>query len=146
MLTKKKTNFLNHLLDIPPLRTLQIDVSPLPNETNTRIGNFRILRKRLMSKDCQNQGYVIDGYPKTLSQAKDVFGLSGDDEEDERNDDDIEEASTTDGYRKIMPELVVVLEADDEFLIERVIRLPEKEIQQTHYNEEGMLRRLREYR
>lgn len=27
-----------------------------------------------MSPPCQNQGYVLDGYPKTLEQAKDLFG------------------------------------------------------------------------
>lgn len=46
----------------------------------------------------------------------------------------------------ILPELVVVLEASDEFLKERIINRPEREIQNTHYTEEHMLRRMREYR
>ena len=46
----------------------------------------------------------------------------------------------------ILPELIIVLEASDEFLKERIINLPEREIQNTHYTEEHMLRRMREYR
>jgi adenylate kinase len=34
----------------------------------------QIYKIKLMSPPCQNQGYVLDGYPKTLEQAKDLFG------------------------------------------------------------------------
>ena len=33
----------------------------------------RLLRDRLHSKPCQNQGFVLDGYPKTIDQAKELF-------------------------------------------------------------------------
>lgn len=47
--------------------------------------------------------------------------------------------------RKI-PEFVIMLEATNEFLENRVRNLPEEEVEGTHYNEEGMRRRLEEYR
>jgi len=85
----------------------------------------------------------MDGYPKTIEQARKLF-LSDkenlEEEEEQFEDENIEIRNT------ILPELVVVLEASDEFLKERVINLPEKEIQNTHYTEEHMLRRLKEYR
>jgi len=31
-------------------------------------------KKKLVSLPCQNQGYVLDGYPKTYEQAKLIFG------------------------------------------------------------------------
>ncbi|XP_012286013.2 adenylate kinase 7 [Orussus abietinus] len=99
----------------------------------------KIMLQRLLSKECQNQGYVLDGYPKTLEQAKSLFGVGDEDEERE-------EMEVPGGNVKIMPELVISLEAHDEFLIERVINLPEKEVQGTHYMEREFLRRLREYR
>lgn len=34
----------------------------------------RFFREKLLSKPCQNQGFIIDGFPKTMEQAKDLFG------------------------------------------------------------------------
>ncbi|KAK0071038.1 hypothetical protein PV326_001753, partial [Microctonus aethiopoides] len=84
-----------------------------------------------MSKKCQNHGFIIDGYPKTLAQAQQLF-----DNLTIKNDNQ---------QINIMPELVIILEANDEYLFERVIHLPEHEIQRTNHNIEPMLRRLREY-
>ncbi|XP_068993629.1 adenylate kinase 7 [Neodiprion pinetum] len=107
----------------------------------------KIFAKKLASKECQNQGYVLDGYPKTLRQAKELFGTV----EDAENQDDVgdgeEEESAPKGFNaEIMPELVVVLDATDEFLTERLLILSEDEIQGTHYTEEHLIRRFREYR
>ncbi|KAL6435642.1 hypothetical protein ACFW04_005517 [Cataglyphis niger] len=90
----------------------------------------------------------MDGYPKTIEQARQLFlidkeNLEEEEEEEQFEDENIEIRNTN---VAILPELVVVLEASDEFLKERIMNLPEKEIQNTHYTEEHMLRRLREYR
>ncbi|EFN64839.1 Putative adenylate kinase 7 [Camponotus floridanus] len=103
----------------------------------------KLFLNRLKSKDCLNQGYVMDGYPKTIEQARKLFMSDKENlekEVEQFEDENIEIENT------ILPELVIVLEASDEFLKERVINLPEKEIQNTHYTEEHMLRRLKEYR
>ena len=45
-------------------------------EENGRIGDqyvTRFLREKLQSKPCQNQGFMLDGYPKTLEQARELF-------------------------------------------------------------------------
>ena len=34
---------------------------------------IQFFREKLLSKPCQNQGFIIDGFPKTLEQAKDLF-------------------------------------------------------------------------
>ncbi|XP_053976418.1 adenylate kinase 7-like [Hylaeus volcanicus] len=107
----------------------------------------KLFLRRLRSKDCRNQGYVLDGYPKTLEQAATLFAgenLNELEEEDEGMDEEGTDAG--DVGHTIMPELVVSLEASDEFLKERIIQRPEREIQGTHYTEEHMLRRLKEYR
>lgn len=46
----------------------------------------------------------------------------------------------------VMPDLVIVLDASDDFLMERVINLPERDLLNTHYTEEHMLSRLKLYR
>ncbi|XP_076227677.1 adenylate kinase 7 [Nomia melanderi] len=103
----------------------------------------KLFRRKLRSTECRNQGYVLDGYPKTLDQAKDLFGTGSLNEEDEETYADEEAADADDS---IMPELVVSLEASDDFLKERIIQRPEWEIQGSHYTEEHMTRRLKEYR
>ncbi|KYM99929.1 Putative adenylate kinase 7, partial [Cyphomyrmex costatus] len=99
---------------------------------------------RLNSKDCLNQGYVMDGHPKTLEQAKNLFLIDDLEKIKEKFTDDNVEMKNVNTM--ILPELIVVLEASDEFLKERIINRPEREIQNTHYTEEHMLRRMREYR
>ncbi|KAJ8972901.1 hypothetical protein NQ317_019617 [Molorchus minor] len=46
----------------------------------------------------------------------------------------------------IMPAFVISLQAPDEFLCQRVMKLPQRIIQSTHYDEKNMLRRLAEFR
>ncbi|XP_072756801.1 adenylate kinase 7 isoform X2 [Anoplolepis gracilipes] len=106
----------------------------------------KLFLNRLKSKDCLNQGYVMDGYPKTIEQTRKLFLIDKEDLEEEEKQYENEEIEIKNFNITILPELVVILEASDKFLKERVINLPEKEIQNTHYTEEHMLRRLREYR
>ncbi|KYM83836.1 Putative adenylate kinase 7 [Atta colombica] len=105
----------------------------------------KLFLHRLNSKDCLNQGYVMDGHPKTLEHARNLFLISKDDLEEikVKMDDNVEIRNVN---TAILPELIIVLEASDEFLKERIINRPEREIQNTHYTEEHMLRRMREYR
>jgi adenylate kinase len=34
---------------------------------------IRFMRDRLKSMPCQNQGFILDGFPKTTEQAKELF-------------------------------------------------------------------------
>ena len=45
-------------------------------ENNDRIGDeyiIKFFRDKLHSKPCQNQGFIIDGVPKTTEQAEQLF-------------------------------------------------------------------------
>lgn len=85
-------------------------------------------RDMLSAGACRNQGFVLDGLPKTTPQAKDVFGQG-------------EEVAM-----EILPEHLFVVEATDEFIKERIMSLPEAEVAGTHNTEEGLARRLAKYR
>ncbi|XP_076801317.1 adenylate kinase 7-like isoform X1 [Clavelina lepadiformis] len=99
---------------------------------------IKFFREKLKSMPCQNQGFVLDGFPKTYEQAKDLFALDDEDEGDEPNKVNYD---TT-----IMPEAVIALDASDPFLKERIMNLPEEVVQGTHNTEQGFLRRLQDYR
>ncbi|KAK2577085.1 hypothetical protein KPH14_005893 [Odynerus spinipes] len=133
-----------------PLRLIEFHARVSVKMRNT------LFLKRLWSKDCLNQGYIIDAYPKTYEQARILFenaeekdetlAEEEEEEEGEEEDEDKRTLEEIDIKASIMPELVVALEASDDFLKERIIDLSEREVQGTHYTEKEMIRRLREYR
>ncbi|KAL8611092.1 hypothetical protein ACOMHN_064382 [Nucella lapillus] len=98
---------------------------------------IQFLRDRLKSTPCQNQGFLLDGYPKTLDQAKELFALE---------DDEAEEEGKASFDTTIMPEYVIALEAADDFLKNRVMNLPEAVVAGTHNTEKELMRRLVEFR
>ncbi|BFZ12297.1 hypothetical protein BsWGS_15336 [Bradybaena similaris] len=95
------------------------------------------LRNRLMSMPCQNQGFVLDGYPKTIAQAQELYkNLTLDDSS----------ADVLDTFNKnILPEFVINLEATDAYLRRTVMNLPESSVINTHNNELDLTRRLKAY-
>lgn len=100
----------------------------------------RMFKEKLMSMACRNQGFIIDGYPKTKEQADELFAPDDEEAEDEEDEKAVP-------YNKaIMPEFLFVLEATDDFLKQRIMLLPESIVSGTHNTEEGLLRRLGEYR
>ncbi|XP_024615124.1 adenylate kinase 7 isoform X2 [Neophocaena asiaeorientalis asiaeorientalis] len=78
---------------------------------------IRFIKEKLKSMPCKNQGYILDGFPKTYDQAKDLFN-----------------------------QFVCSLDASDEFLKERVMNLPESIVAGTHYSQGQFLRALSNYR
>ncbi|XP_057589849.1 adenylate kinase 7 isoform X3 [Hippopotamus amphibius kiboko] len=78
---------------------------------------IRFIKEKLKSMPCKNQGYILDGFPKTYDQAKELFN-----------------------------QFVCSLDASDEFLKERVMNLPESIVAGTHYSQDRFLRALSNYR
>lgn len=55
-----------------PFETVDLHPSPLARLDDEML--TQIFKLKLMSSPCQNQGYVLDGYPKTFDQAVSLFG------------------------------------------------------------------------
>ncbi|XP_075047935.1 adenylate kinase 7 [Mixophyes fleayi] len=101
---------------------------------------IRFVKEKLRSLPCQNQGYVLDGYPTTYEQAKELFhSEEGEEEEESRS-----KAPQFD--KTITPEHVISLDASDEFLKNRVINLPEGVVAGTDYAQDRFLRALAMFR
>jgi adenylate kinase len=90
-----------------------------------------LLRKKLGSWECQNQGYVLDGYPVNTPQAETLFPASSDDQ---------------DSAPLSIPEFVVVLEATDELLKNRVWNMDESKMVEQGYDGSFFLKSLAAYR
>uniref|UniRef100_A0A3P9MQH3 Adenylate kinase 7b n=1 Tax=Oryzias latipes TaxID=8090 RepID=A0A3P9MQH3_ORYLA len=97
---------------------------------------LKVLKEKLMSNPCRNQGFVLDGFPNTYEQAKEVF--SGVEEDDEMP----HKAS----FRRVVPEFVFTLDAPDNLLVDRVMNLPESVVQEHNYHPENFTKRLATYR
>ena len=65
---------------------------------------------------------------------------------EEAGEEEAEDESAPRYHKLMMPELIVSLDADDEFLRERVMNLPESVVVGTHNTEDGLARRLAEFR
>lgn len=100
--------------------------------TNERIPNEIIneaVRWRLERNDCQNRGYVLDGYPKNFGNAENVFVVTPKRPEKKLNEDGEEENPPDEEelakllkpklQTHIYPESVITLHGSDQFLKRR---------------------------
>ncbi|ELK01190.1 Putative adenylate kinase 7 [Pteropus alecto] len=101
---------------------------------------IRFIKEKLKSMPCRNQGYILDGFPKTYDQAKDLFN-----QEDEEEEEEVR-GKMFPFDKVIIPEFVCALDASDEFLKDRVMNLPESFVAGTHYSQDRFLRALSNYR
>ncbi|NXL02937.1 KAD7 kinase, partial [Mesembrinibis cayennensis] len=99
----------------------------------------KFVKDKLKSMPCRNQGYVLDGFPETYDQAKDLFNCNEDEEEEIKG-------KIPKCDKLITPEFVISLTASDEFLINRIINLPERIVAGTHYTQDRFLQSLNLFR
>ncbi|XP_034436282.1 adenylate kinase 7-like isoform X2 [Hippoglossus hippoglossus] len=100
---------------------------------------FEILQEKLNSKPCRNQGYVLDGFLKTYTQAKQIFHDDNPEEQDTMMKEPV-------FNKNITPEFVIALEATDDFLTQRVLGLPESVAEKMRCTHDEFLPRLKKYR
>ncbi|KAL3289002.1 hypothetical protein HHI36_003445 [Cryptolaemus montrouzieri] len=102
-----------------------------------------LLRREMWLNCSQNQGYVLDGFPKTLRQAIELFKC--DNHKFSLSSNDTSRSALRNDMR-LIPNYIISLDASDHFLFDRISKAPENAIQNTHYNERDMIRRLIHFR
>ncbi|KAA0185607.1 Adenylate kinase 7 [Fasciolopsis buskii] len=75
---------------------------------------IRLLMQKLLSKPCQNQGFVLDGFPKSLEQAEMLFRPDPDDEES------VGDEKHPGFHRLITPHHVINLVGSNKFTLHRL--------------------------
>lgn len=134
--------------ELPDLSELETINDQLENN-NGRLEDTLIIKffkEKLMSKACQNQGFILDGFPKTRDQAQALFEHDGEADEGAEEEGGEEDSKELKFNKFITPEIIIKLDASDDFLCKRIMNLPEKLVQDTHNTEEGLSRRLVEFR
>ncbi|XP_030574781.1 adenylate kinase 7 [Archocentrus centrarchus] len=96
---------------------------------------LKVMKDKLMTNPCKNQGYVLEDFPQTYAQAKELFSAKEDDATSWKN-----------SLSMIMPEFVLCLDASEAFLVDRVLNLSERLVQQHNYEPDNFLRRLASYK
>ena len=120
---------------------------------------FEFLRKRLTENDCRNRGYILDGFPRTYNQAREIFLIKKKKFDKETGEEIIEEEEAPEegkeksweGYeirQDIFPKSFILFDAkSDEQLLQRIKdTLSEQEVFGTHNNGADMKRRIAQYR
>jgi len=101
---------------------------------------YKLYKRKLRENIYRNRGYILDGYPRSYSDAQGIFL-------------DIDESKPEDALdrlilnKDLIPNNIIKLDhLSDEFLKNRVKNMTESQLQNSHYNEEGMNRRLINYK
>ncbi|KAG7299423.1 hypothetical protein JYU34_016376 [Plutella xylostella] len=106
------------------------------------------LRQMLLSRDAQNRGWVLDGFPNNLEQCAILFE-KGDDEDDDNEEEQKEDEFEEDlnlydnVLKRLLPDIVVTLEATDQFIYDKAMKQPEGD---PRFEEETVVLRVKEYR
>ncbi|KAJ0179940.1 hypothetical protein K1T71_004531 [Dendrolimus kikuchii] len=106
------------------------------------------LRQRLLSREALNRGWVLVGFPNSLAQCTALFD-KGEEQDSEAGEEADEEPfdEDTDLYsnvlKKMLPDIVVYLDATDDFICEKAMRQPEGD---ARLDEEAVLKSLSEFR
>lgn len=106
----------------------------------------RLVKEKLESNLCQNHGYVLNGYPEFIEEAKNLFDFDESESPDGEEEENIDEEEGEESKKFIMPHYVISLQASDDFLYNRIMHLPEIELNMAYTNEETFIQDLSKFR
>jgi adenylate kinase family enzyme len=103
----------------------------------------RIVKEYLASPACMNKGFILDGYPRNL---KDAYAIFTEKNEDEPKAADLPAEEKRTVNQKIVPQFCIIFDSENDFLKQRVQKLPKEEVDGTHFTDAHMDRRLKVFR
>jgi adenylate kinase len=127
------------------------------------------VRWRLFQNDCQNRGYILDGYPKSYENSNGIFyklpeqpkkpepveapKAEGEDEdaeppaqeEEEVDEEEVKRLKTPIFQEGIYPSSVILLRGTEKEVHKKAEDLPNEKVVGTHWNPSDIDRRMREW-
>ena len=122
----------------------------LPNELI-----HKLVKAHIGNPACMNKGFILDGYPRNIHDAKAVFldAIEGyeapDDQEEAKGSAEETNENAFAGYtidEKILPQYTVIFEAENEVLKQKMKDMPPELIEGTNKAQANLERRLNIYR
>ncbi|CDW80676.1 dpy-30 motif family protein [Stylonychia lemnae] len=111
---------------------------------------YQLLKIKLQQSACKNKGYILDGFPRNFQNATELYLRRIEDYDPSQFDNDSLQLDPFPGFDvKInhLPQYIIILEGDDVQLKSRIKQIiPADQLNSTHYNDQGMDRRLKLYR
>lgn len=112
---------------------------------------YRLIKLQMSSAACKNKGFILDGYPRNLSDAKNIFlnKIEGYQPSEAEIDPNAPPSFAYPGYtlnEDIIPQYAILFQGEDLHLKQRVKELPLEKTDGTHWNDPNMDRRLKLYR
>lgn len=103
-----------------------------------------LVRAKLNSAECSNQGYVLDGFPQTLPQLRLLAPekVDGEEEEEAAADDEEGEADVPKPGVDCTPEHVLVVRSADDQLKQRVQAMAQPQVEATGMTADQLLKRM----
>lgn len=101
---------------------------------------YKLFKRKLKENIYRNRGYILDGYPRYYADGQGVwFDI------DENKPEDALDRNVLNS--EILPNNILkISELSDDFLKNRIKSMPESQMVNSHNNEEGLTRRLLNYR
>jgi adenylate kinase len=112
-----------------------------------------IIKTKLATPGCKNQGWILDGFPKNAAQARLLFNLNdapaeakpetaeGGEGEAEAAAVEAADDAPVGPAKVVAPEIVVQVDAEEEFLLHRVMAYSQDKVTPDHDDEAGFKRR-----
>ena len=101
---------------------------------------MELVKIMLNSAGCMNKGFILEGFPRSKDDAAGLFM------------EKVPKANGTEGEmesvvnQKLVPQYAIILEGDDASLQQKAKELPADKLEGTHWNDAGMIRRLKDFR
>jgi len=105
----------------------------------------QLLRRKLNSAVCTNQGWVLDGYPQTLPQLKLIAPEKADDEEEEAAAEEEEGEEAPKPPADLTPESVLVVNLTADRIKARVQAMSQQQVEATGMTAEQLTKRMTAY-
>jgi len=108
---------------------------------------YKLVKTHVSNPACMNKGFILDGYPRNLNDAKAIFlsPIEGHQPGEEAHEESKEIVDHFPGFevnRRITPQYTVVFEADNDYLKHKMKELPAELTDNTNRSAAHMDRRL----